>query len=193
MRRPAATEHRITPRSTTTGPPSRIGSRRRKRSHRRFMRFNTWSRTVRIWLHRLRLYGFLDGPHILLSLLWSSFVEIYRTRNVAGVVVTYEKRYDLPSVEGMYRYGVPVYVCWSERDRGGSYHKLPDTRAIERWSPPRGAFDALNQLPVQQPPPLIPQSPHSSLPPPPNAHADRRPLEYVEKRKASIGSGALAE
>ena len=133
-----------------------------------------------------------DGSHTLLKLLWSTLGEIHQARNFSGVVVTCDRPYDCQSVQDMHRYGVPVFIRWSNRLRFQTYATFPNNTILMQWRPPAGSFAILDQ----------PQSPTSShpvtpsvrqLPPPPpvnslDKYADGYPWQYVEGRKAAIAS-----
>lgn len=135
-----------------------------------------------------------DSSHILLKQLWSTLAEIYKTRNFAGIVVTYDRAYDYRSVKDMHRYGVPVFVCWSNKSRLETYSNFPGNEHLAAWRPPVDPPASPSQ-PQQRPP-----SPHLGTPPiqrpqpppPPipilNKLSDRYPWQYVEARKAAIAS-----
>lgn len=133
-----------------------------------------------------------DSSHILLKLLWSTLGQIRQTRNFSGVVVTCDRPFDCQSVQDMHRYGVPIFIRWSNRFRFQTYSTFPNSEILMQWRPPADSFEVVDQ-------PQHPAGSHSVTPsvrqpspPPPMTSldecADKYPWQYVEKRKAVIAS-----
>jgi hypothetical protein len=145
----------------------------------------------------------LDDSHVLLKLIWSTLGEIRCTRNFVGAAVAYGRPFDCQLVQGMYKYGVPVFVRWSTETCSGTYRGFPHSEVLDRWCPfgsfqrevldpwcPSGSFAILDQPPASSNPPnTSPAQQPLSFPPRVaalNPRLYRYPLEYVKARKAEI-------
>lgn len=132
-----------------------------------------------------------EDHHTLTMLLWSSLGEIHRTRNFVGVIINPLEFWDHEPLYNMQRYGVPIYVLWSNLSQMQGYISHNKDGALIPWCPPASAFTA-NSPPTTVDERATPDCPPSPTHLPLNQRSQEYPWEYVKERKNEIGKLTLS-